>query len=604
MSEAVNISTDILVIGSGGSGMFFANQLPKILSNKKITLCSSLGLGESSTSAAKGGINASLSNHNGERDKWQYHAFDTIVSSKFLGDNQQIEYMCRVAPKIINYLDSLGVEFEKDSNGKILQRMYGGQRLNYANGGFAHRSCYNKDKTGKSIVDALKKNIITQADDNSNFEILENLHLVDIIYGTNSSNQKFISRAIFCNILTNKKITITAEAFVFASGGYSGIYSNSTCGSGISGYTPISLLLSAGAVAKDIEFVQFHPTGMYKFSTLVSEACRSEGGYLENENGERFLSKYDERNMELAPRDLISRAIFNEMQKNKTDYVYLNLTHLPADLIKQKLQNTYKNALSFCGIDITKQRLKINPVAHYCMGGISVDKYFKADNFTNCFVIGEAACVSIHGANRLGCNSLLELFYSASLCLKGVKNYFINCTKNSSHLKTNLKTKSCYEQIIKEYKLKNINSDILQDQIQIMRKSINQNIGIIRNTKSIQICKKDLDQILNSVKSTNNTTTQNDKFNECINLVNTINFLSIYKIANYIIKSSLKRKESRGSFYRDDFTKQNYKFEKNSFVVQQKSIFGIRYKVFHKQSNKKIINKDLQINLKGLTKNS
>lgn|GEM_PF-318953 len=591
------IECEIAIVGGGGSGMFLASMLCEKYTEKhnekKVCIFSSTKVGESSTAWAKGGINAVLKNPTDSDDKWQHHAFDTIKSGRGLSSVPAVERMCKIAPKIISCLLNIGVELETDANKKPLQRQYGGQRLNYGKGNFAHRACYSKDKTGKAIANALQ-NFICNKTKNSP-QTFNAMHLLDVKYTIEQGGERTISSVIFCNTQTNTMHEVFARHFVFASGGYSGVYGASTCSAGAIGYVPLALLVRAGAVFMDSEFVQFHPTGMYKFSTLVSEACRAEGGYLENAKGERFMQKYDPHNMELAPRDTISKAIFNEMKLCGENFVYLNLTHLQEDFVKAKLENACKNAMLFCNINITKQRLKICPVAHYSMGGIAVDESYQMLNFTNAFAIGELACGSVHGANRLGCNSLLELFYSAIMCFKKV------CFKQV-RLEGFQKTHPPLKPQIYSSAFKFSNAKPVDGLVNYLKSQADVNLAIEKSADSVnqmlfatqiamdefetgsnavepsKAALKDMflqhfkagmqsDEIFAQISGKQMASDNNIKQPDVIDIAKCVEFFSLHFVLQAMCASSLARQESRGSFYRSDFPSTSPAFAKNSQAI-------------------------------------
>ncbi len=539
-----NISTDVLIIGSGGSALFSAYLLAKNCSKLNISIASSFNIGAGATMSAKGGINAALANVT--KDKWQWHAFDTIKSGQGLCNEAVVNKTCRIAPLLIKAIDKLGVDFDKDENGKIMQRKYGGQRLDYGKGDFAWRACFKSDTTGASIINALKNKVT----EHQNISLHSNLHLVSI-----DASDKMLNNAIFTNIKDDCLVNFNFKYIIIASGGYSCVYSSATSG-GSSSCVPLVLLNTLGADFKDAEFVQFHPTGLYPSNILISEACRAEGAYLETEDGERFLKYYSPENMELSSRDVISKAIFTQMQIDKSDFVYLNLKHIDSNVIKTKLANAYKNAMFFCSKDLTQDRIKIRPVAHYSMGGLAVDENYRLNNFTNAFCVGEAACASLHGANRLGCNSLLELLTSSLYAVFALKKQLRSGSDDSVKLSTNKEFNIidlCRQKIkeltsgdtIKTLDTKFlINSEIANTIASEVKYLMDKHLGIVKDRAGMTEILKIINNHLSIFVTCDLEVKDVMDFNDIINS------LCLLKICKTICLASLKRRESIGSFIR------------------------------------------------------
>ena len=544
---------DVLIIGSGGAALFSAYLLAKNLKSSKICIASSFEIGTGATLSAKGGINAALANIT--EDKWQWHAFDTIKAGQGLCNTEVVNYTCRLAPRLVKIIDKLGVDFDKGTDGKILQRKYGGQRLNNGEGDFAYRACFKSDTTGASIVKALKNNVFAM----QNVKCFSGLHLIKIeAAAAGASGAKTATRAYFTNLYSNEIVIFNFNHLILASGGYSGVYSSATSG-GAGSAGVHALMHFAGAELKDVEFVQFHPTGLYPCNILVSEACRGEGGYLETEDGDRFLRHYSPQNMELSSRDVISKAIFTQMQKDSKDFMYLNLSHLGRNFIKTKLANAFANAEFFCGIDLSKQPIKVRPVAHYAMGGLEVDTNYGLKNFTNVFCVGEAACASLHGANRLGCNSLLELLtssFKACIALKKQIKHGQDCKlswQNQEGERINI------EQITTEQVCKVLNiaqgrakigklstAEALDIELSI-KVAMDKYLGIVKNEDGIRLMLyeigKGVDIFASKTLVVEDVIDANIFFNAAAQIA----------IARQICLASLKRCESRGSFVRSDF---------------------------------------------------
>ncbi|MEM7617644.1 MAG: FAD-binding protein, partial [Pseudomonadota bacterium] len=397
---------DVAIIGTGGAGMMAALTAKK--NGLNVACISKVIPTRSHTIAAQGGINAALGNR--DEDDWQYHLYDTVKGGDWLGDQDAIEFMCKNASQAINMLEDIGVNFDRAANGKIDQRLYGGQSLNFGQGGLAHRACYVADRTGHEILTKLykftKKNNINWYDEFFALDLIFNDDKTQVI-GVQCLD---INNGVICNIF--------AAMVVIATGGYGQTYQTTTSSAICTG-DGNAMIMRAGLPLKDMEFIQFHPTGIYNIGILLSEAARSEGAYLLNGQHERFMHNYAPKYLELASRDVISRAITQEIQAGRgagdnKDYIYLDLRHIKPSIIKEKLPSILANIQKFTNLDPLCDLIPVSPSVHYTMGGIPTNKDCQVLDINNnivngLFAIGEAACMSIHGANRLGCNSLLEI---------------------------------------------------------------------------------------------------------------------------------------------------------------------------------------------------
>lgn len=509
--------SDVLIIGAGGSGLSSAIYLNELLGNISISiLCKTYAMG-SHTTSAKGGINAALGNIHDDHISWHIH--DTISSSKNLCDSVPTQKMCNEAPTVISFLERIGVEFDKTSNGKIDQRIYGGQTTDCGKGSLANRACFVKDHTGHAIMTALTTKIHT----------LPSVKIHNYIQAFKITSTNNHHTVMAYNIATGKIELHSARYIIFATGGFSQIYQTNSSSHLYTGCGH-RILFEAGAKLKDIEMVQFHPTGIKGSGILISEACRSQGGYLLNSKGERFMKKYHHLK-ELAPRDVISNAIYNELQ---TGEVFLDLTHIPKEVIKEKLISSYNVAKHFAKIDLTTKPISIAPTAHYNMGGIMVDENYHIGN--NIYAIGELACASVHGANRLGCNSLLELFTSAKFASQHIAQSFQQASFSGQEVTPpNKNSDISFIEIIK-----------IKEQIQ---STMENNASIVKNRKDMLTALKTVDGIYNRIKGLHNL--KGIRFDESfIALVET---QSLVLMAKCVLTSALFREHSIGAHTREDF---------------------------------------------------
>ena len=398
---------DALIIGAGGGGMRAALELAE--ANVKVAIVSKVFPTRSHTVAAQGGINAALANV--LEDNWHWHMFDTVKGGDYLGDQDAIEHMCRLAPQVVYDLEHSGVPFSRLDNGRIYQRKFGGQSQ-YFGKGQAARTCAAADRTGHAIVHTLYQQNLRK---HSHF--FDEYFAIDLLKDAEGS----ILGALLLNIENGKPSVIHAKTILLATGGAGQLFRTNT-NALINTGDGIAMCLRAGIPAQDMEFVQFHPTGIAGKGMLITEAARGEGGYLINAKGERFMARYAPHAKDLASRDVVSRAVYTEIQAGRgcgvnKNHVLLKMDHL-GDVIKKRLPAIRSLCRTFVGLDPMKSPIPIYPTAHYIMGGIPTNRFgqvvttFKMtaeEVVPNLYASGECACVSVHGGNRLGGNSLLDI---------------------------------------------------------------------------------------------------------------------------------------------------------------------------------------------------
>ncbi len=404
-----NYSFDAIIIGAGGAGMRAALQLAN--TGLKVALISKVFPTRSHTVSAQGGITCALGNADPE-DDWRWHMYDTVKGSDYLGDQDCIEYMCKTGPEAVYELEHMGLPFSRMNNGKIYQRPFGGQSKNFG-GEQAARTCAAADRTGHALLHTLyQKNIQAKT------HFFDEWYALDLI----KEGHRILGVTALC-IETGEVVYIKARATVLATGGAGRIY-QSTTNALINTGDGLGMALRAGLPLQDMEMWQFHPTGIAGAGVLVTEGCRGEGGYLINKDGERFMERYAPHVKDLASRDVVSRAIAIEIREgrgfdmNGIGYVKLKLDHLGPDVIKSRLPGIRELSINFAHADPITTPIPVVPTCHYMMGGIPTNVHGQAitldhkDNSTvveGLYAIGECACVSVHGANRLGGNSLLDL---------------------------------------------------------------------------------------------------------------------------------------------------------------------------------------------------
>jgi succinate dehydrogenase / fumarate reductase flavoprotein subunit len=399
---------DAVIVGAGGAGMRASLQLAQ--SNQKVAVISKVFPTRSHTVSAQGGIAAALGNVT--EDKWEWHMYDTVMGSDFLGDQDAIEYMCKHAPASIIELEHMGLPFSRLDNGKIYQRPFGGHTTNFG-GDPAKRSCAAADRTGHAMLHTLyQKNVEAKS------HFYSEWFAIDLVRSENGG----ISGVVAMCMETGELVYFKARATVLATGGAGRIFQSTTNALNNTG-DGLGLALRAGLPLQDMEFWQFHPTGIYGVGCLMTEGCRGEGGYLVNGDGERFMERYSPHLKDLDCRDVVSRASVMEILAGrgagpKKDHVLLKLDHLGEDILNQRLPGILELSRTFVNIDPVKAPVPVVPTCHYQMGGIptnfngqvlTLDKNGKDTVVEGLFAAGECACVSVHGANRLGTNSLLDL---------------------------------------------------------------------------------------------------------------------------------------------------------------------------------------------------
>ncbi len=401
-------SFDTLIIGAGGGGLRAALQLSR--ADARVAVVSKVFPTRSHTVAAQGGVNAALANV--VPDNWHWHMFDTVKGSDYLGDQDAIEYMCRAAPRVVYELEHFGVPFSRLDSGRIYQRAFGGQSRDFG-GDQAVRTCAAADRTGHAILHSLyQQNIRART------HFFDEFFAVDLI----RDQDGYFLGALALEIATGEPILIEAKTTIIATGGVGQLFRNNT-NALINTGDGMAMALRAGVPVQDMEFFQFHPTGIAGKGMLITEAARGEGGYLLNGEGERFMERYAPNAKDLASRDVVSRSIATEIREGrgagpKKDHVLLKVDHLGTDVVRKRLPGIRDMAMTFLHLDPAETPIPVSPTAHYTMGGIPTDRHGQVvvperhgaeEAVPGLYAVGECACVSVHGANRLGGNSLLDI---------------------------------------------------------------------------------------------------------------------------------------------------------------------------------------------------
>ncbi len=535
----INISSmsvrkyDVLIVGAGGAGLMTALE---VSSNRsiKIALISKVYPTRSHTGAAQGGLNAALG-HIRSEDNPESHSYDTIKGADFLADQSAVFFMCERAPEVIYELDRWGVPFSRLEDGRIAQRPFGGASF--------PRTVYSADKTGHVILHTLFEQSLSR----ENIDLYNEHFLLDLLH----ENGK-VKGVVTLNIKEGSIEVFLSRIVILATGGFARIYwSRSTNAVGNTGDGQ-AVAFRAGVPLKDMEFIQFHPTGLAKTGILLSEACRGEGGYLINKDGERFMKKYAPDKMELAPRDMVSRAIEIEIRKGKgigegvSAYILLDLRHLGEEKINTRLPQVRQLSVDFEGVDPVREPVPIRPTAHYCMGGIHVENYLTSETLIKgLFAVGECACVSVHGANRLGGNSLIELLVFGKACGEYVRENISEYEEPT--VKENVAEK--YEKFIEIILSSEGNEKVSRLRHKMGEITWNK-MGIFKDEKSLKSAYEELTELYERW----NHISVSDKsrvFNT--NLLEALELRNMLELSRVVALSALNRKESRGGHSREDF---------------------------------------------------
>jgi len=548
---------DIIIVGGGLTGLRAAIQAADAGLNTAIL--SKVNPLRSHSVAAQGGMNASLGNVSGEdgkSDSWEMHAFDTVKGSDYLADQDAVETMCREATKTVIELEHMGTVWSRLENGKIAQRPFGGA-------GFP-RTCYAVDRTGHNALHTLYEQIIHR-----NIPVYEEFFVTSIV-----KMNGICTGCTAIDIKTGKIHGFTSKSLLMATGGFGRIFSRST-NALINTGDGQALALGAGVPLKDMEFVQFHPTTLYGTNILMSEGARGEGGILLNKNHERFMERYAPNSLDLAPRDVVARSIENEIREGRAfdpGYVHLDLTHLGADRIMERLPGIRQIAMDFAGVDPIKDPVPVQPGQHYSMGGIDVDNN-GSTLLPGLFAAGECACISVHGANRLGGNSLLETVVFGRL----VADKMIEFTRKiqQPEIESVLTAIKSMETKIDEIfaRKKGEKFFIIKDELTGV---MFDKFGIFRDNENMV---EGLDEINKLQERFSHSCIKNKdlKYNQA--LIQFLELDAMLKIAEVVAIGAIERKESRGSHKRSDYPDRDDKnFLKHTMVKNEDSELIINYK--------------------------
>ena len=558
---------DVIIVGAGGAGMRAALESS---TRAKTAVLTKLYPTRSHTGAAQGGMCAALANV--EEDNWEWHTFDTIKGGDYLVDQDAAEIMCKEAIDAVLDLEKMGLPFNRTPEGRIDQRRFGGHTRNHGEAA-VRRSCYAADRTGHMILQTLYQNCIKEG-----VEFFNEFYVLDIVLNEDSG-EPVAAGAVAYELATGEIHVFRAKSVVFATGGYGKVWKTTSNAHTLTG-DGMGIIWRNGLPLEDMEFYQFHPTGLAGLGVLLTEGARGEGGILRNASGERFMERYAPTIKDLAPRDMVARAMVQEVREGRgagpnQDYVYLDLTHLPAEQVESKLPDITEFSRTYLGVDPITELVPVFPTAHYAMGGVptNVDTEVLRDNehiVPGLYAAGEVACVSVHGANRLGTNSLLDINVFGRRAGIAAAEY----ANSVEHAELPDDPQGATIALVER-----LRSASGSERTAVLRKdmqdTMDMNAQVYRTEATLKQALSDVQELKARYA---NVSIQDKGTRYNTDLIEAIELGFLLDLAEVTIVSALERKESRGGHAREDYpNRDDVNFMRHTMAYKSEDVSGEDY---------------------------
>ncbi|MDD2817743.1 MAG: succinate dehydrogenase flavoprotein subunit [Candidatus Nanopelagicales bacterium] len=555
---------DVVIVGAGGAGMRAALESG---GRARTAVLTKLYPTRSHTGAAQGGMCAALANV--EEDNWEWHTFDTVKGGDYLVDQDAAEVMCKEAIDAVLDLEKMGLPFNRTPEGRIDQRRFGGHTRNHGEAA-VRRSCYAADRTGHMILQTLFQNCIK-----AGVEFYNEFYVLDLVT-TEVDGKETTSGVVAYELATGEIHVFQAKSVVFASGGFGKVFKTTSNAHTLTG-DGMGIIWRKGLPLEDMEFYQFHPTGLAGLGVLLTEGARGEGGILRNATGERFMERVAPTIKDLAPRDMVARAMVQEVREGRgagpnKDYVYLDLTHLPREQIEEKLPDITEFSRTYLGVDPVTELVPVFPTAHYAMGGIPTDIDARVlrnntDVVPGLYAAGECACVSVHGANRLGTNSLLDINVFGRRAGIASADYANTVTHTPLPEDPAGKTIAMIEML---------RSSTGGERIAVLRKEMQEtmdmNAQVYRTEATLKQALSDVQELQRRFR---NVSIQDKGVRYNTDLLEAIELGFLLDLAEVLVVSALERKESRGGHAREDYpTRDDVNFMRHTMAYRKEQAEG------------------------------
>ena len=558
---------DVIIVGAGGAGMRAALESS---TRAKTAVLTKLYPTRSHTGAAQGGMCAALANV--EEDNWEWHTFDTIKGGDYLVDQDAAEIMCKEAIDAVLDLEKMGLPFNRTPEGRIDQRRFGGHTRNHGEAA-VRRSCYAADRTGHMILQTLYQNCIKEG-----VEFFNEFYVLDIVLNEDSG-EPVAAGAVAYELATGEIHVFRAKSVIFATGGYGKVWKTTSNAHTLTG-DGMGIIWRNGLPLEDMEFYQFHPTGLAGLGVLLTEGARGEGGILRNASGERFMERYAPTIKDLAPRDMVARAMVQEVREGRgagpnKDYVYLDLTHLPAEQVESKLPDITEFSRTYLGVDPITELVPVFPTAHYAMGGVptNVDTEVLRDNehiVPGLYAAGEVACVSVHGANRLGTNSLLDINVFGRRAGIAAAEY----ANSVEHAELPDDPQGATIALVER-----LSSASGNERTAVLRKdmqdTMDMNAQVYRTEATLKQALSDVQELKARYA---NVSIQDKGTRYNTDLIEAIELGFLLDLAEVTVVSALERKESRGGHAREDYpNRDDVNFMRHTMAYKSEDVSGEDY---------------------------